>query len=171
MKSFTKWLFFVTIAGIMVVLPLQAQVRGDKQEKDDKGKSGQGIGNERHDGDSKEDKGDKRDARKDDGQDKDGKKDDHHDGESQKDGCDKPAASFTVTIVYLAENLGSAVSGPATVSAGSPAAFQINAPGYIVSVWSSLDATTFTFDAGPGIYTVPSVTGNITIFVLAFALG
>jgi hypothetical protein len=157
MKSFTKWLFFVTIAGIMVVLPLQAQVRGDRQEKDDKGKSGQGIGNERHDGDSKEDKADKRDARKDDGHD--------------RDGCDKPAASFTVTIVYLAENLGSAVSGPATVSAGSPAAFQINAPGYIVSVWSSLDATTFTFDAGPGIYTVPSVTGNITIFVLAFALG
>jgi hypothetical protein len=90
MKSFTRWLFFVAIASMIALFPLQAQEHG---EKGDKGKNGQGVKDEHKDGKKDEHKDGKKDEHKDE------KKDEHKDG--KKDGCDDEATSFTVTLTVM----------------------------------------------------------------------
>lgn len=84
---------FVAVSGMIAVLHLQAQGRGDKNDRGDKGKSGQGFHNERHDGN----RGDKHYDRKDDGRKGDGK---HRDGD-RHDGDGIPVFSGLLTTPYV----------------------------------------------------------------------
>jgi hypothetical protein len=174
MKSFTKWLFFVAIASMIALFPLQAQEHG---EKGDQGKNGQGVKGEHHDGDSRGDKDGKKDEHKDGKKDehKDGKKDEHKDG--KKDGCDDEVTTFTVTLTVV-DLSGTALPAifSQTVATGGAWTFSVTLPpsGSESGAWvlgtgsgwtGTATAVDFSVGGNQGTVSVSGVTSAVDIVV------